>query len=86
MTEEESDWSTPDLNAALGWQAEQDMLCACGSPRDETMVHEEDAPVFDVHSLVCWRCRASQMAAQDAAEANGGRPPAGRYYGATPRV
>lgn len=86
VTEEESDWSTADLQSALDWQAEQDALCpGCHSPSYETMVHEEDAPVYDVVSLVCWRCRAKGLAAESAAESNGGRSPVGRYYLANPR-
>jgi hypothetical protein len=49
------------------------------------MVHEDDAPFYDVASFVCWYCRAVEVAATDAAEGNGGRPPPGRYYSATPR-
>ncbi len=49
------------------------------------MVHEDDAAIYDVTSLVCWRCRASGMAAQDAAQANGGQVPPGRYFTAQPR-
>lgn len=49
------------------------------------MVREEDAPSYDVHSLVCWNCHARGLAAEDAAEANGGRMPHGRYFSATPR-
>lgn len=86
VTEQESDWSIDDLRWALDWQAEQDIKCpGCGSPRDETMVDEDDAPLYDVIDLVCWRCRASGLAAQDAAESNGGKSPPGRYQTAIPR-
>lgn len=87
MTLEEPDWGVDDLRWALDWRAEQDLLCTgCGQPRDETMVHENDAPFYEVRSLVCWHCRATQAAARDAAESNGGQVPPGRYYAAIPRA
>lgn len=50
------------------------------------MVDEDDAPIYDVNAYVCWSCRASDMAASDAADSNGGRNPPGRYYVAVPRT
>lgn len=50
------------------------------------MVHEDEAPFYEVKSYVCWKCRAERMAAEDAAETNGGRTPAGRYFAAVPKA
>lgn len=49
------------------------------------MVHEDDAPFYEVTALACHACKAEQMAARDAAESNGGKPPLGRYYTVRPR-
>lgn len=85
MTIEEPEWTLTDLRAALDWQAEQNLICSgCGHYRDETMVHEEDAPFYDVVSLACHACAARDRVARDAADTQGAAPP-GRYYSVTAR-
>jgi hypothetical protein len=49
------------------------------------MVHEDDAPFYEVVSLACHACRARDLAAQDAAESNGGKPPPGRFFAVNPK-
>lgn len=49
------------------------------------MVAEEDAPLYEVHSLACHACYMKDLHARDAAESNDGKPPLGRYWSVTPR-
>lgn len=49
------------------------------------MVHEDDAPFYEVTALACHACRARDLAQRDAAENNGGSAPLGRFYTVTPR-
>jgi hypothetical protein len=85
VTTEEPEWKLDDLRAALDWQAEQALICpGCGQFRDESMQHEETAPYYEVTSMRCHACAASQLVARDAADSHGSPPP-GRYYAVTAR-
>jgi hypothetical protein len=85
VTTHEPEWSLEDLRAALDWQAERDLICqGCGRPRDESMVHENDAPFYEVTALACHACSARDLAARDATDQRGHAPP-GRYYAVKPR-
>lgn len=58
-------WLPEDVDLALEWQAEQNMLCrGCGHPLDETTEADaEDA--YDVHEVRCWGCAPAQQAAAE---------------------
>ncbi len=49
------------------------------------MVHEDDAPFYEVVALACHACRARDLVSGDAVEANGGKAHPGRYYAVSPK-
>lgn len=76
-------WTPEDREAALAWQAEEQLKCpGCGLPRDETMVDEDAAPFYVVEEVTCHACATrdlvSDAAQQDARKA--GHLRAGRYF------
>ena len=49
-------WLRGDLETALDWLREEDLICpGCGNPRDETMEREAEGQ-YHSRALVCHAC------------------------------
>ena len=63
----------PDLR-----QAEQNLICECGLPIDET-TDRDKAPAFVAETVTCWACAARERKAKGM-RSNGGEIPPGTRW------
>lgn len=55
-------WMPSDRETALAWFAEQDGLCKCGNPLDETTAPDKDERSYIGDTVTCMSCYAAQTA------------------------
>jgi hypothetical protein len=53
------DWTDEDVSAALDYQHERSLICACGHPIDET-TNPDDARAWIAEPVVCNACAARE--------------------------
>lgn len=74
VTVQDAEWTDGDLRAAIEWQSEQDMLCDCGRPHDESMREDAD---YNARPVRCHACEALGTAARARAGVEEEDPDAG---------
>jgi len=71
-------WLEGDWEAALDWQAKENLKCpGCGNPQTECMADEDDAPVYEVEVRRCHACKVKGIEEREIAKL--GDPGPGLY-------
>ena len=72
----DAEYLDDDIEAALGWDVEQNLICSgCGHPLDET-TEDRDRAAWVAEPVTCWSCASRDRVEQ---AQKGARPPGVRY-------